>query len=76
MSDCCDHLTACPVYEGKLANKKGMKNMFQRRYCEGDYEKCARLKVASTVGGSHVEEGLLPNQSDKAEEIIKNASAS
>ena len=72
MADNCKYLNYCPVYQGKLADKEGMKKIFKRRYCEGDYSNCARYQIASTIGESHVPEGLLPNQNEKAKEVLEN----
>ncbi|MFO7819439.1 MAG: hypothetical protein R6V17_04300 [Halanaerobacter sp.] len=76
MSDSCPYLDVCAVHQGKLADKKGMTKMFKRRYCKDNYDNCARYRIVNTVGGSHVEEGLLPNQNDKADRIINEVSAS
>lgn len=68
---CCENLSTCQFYNGKIDKESGVGSMYKRRYCEGDKNKCARYMTASKVGREHVPADLFPNMHDRAEAIIK-----
>jgi hypothetical protein len=45
------------------------------KYCFEDNTRCARYMVFKALGREHVPPTLLPSQVDKAEEIIRRATA-
>lgn len=60
MSDCqgqCSHKDSCELYRILIAT--GSLRLWQTRYCDDDYESCARFQ-ASLVG-KPVPDAMLPN---------------
>ncbi|MCR5698811.1 MAG: hypothetical protein K6G52_04105 [Treponemataceae bacterium] len=67
----CSRLEKCPFYKNKLIIEMGVGDFLKKEYClSGNYDKCARLLVASTVGVEYVDDTLYPNNLDKAKKII------
>lgn len=61
------------VYRGCL--EKFITIMIKRKLCRGDNTGCARYMVSKAVGKEHVPTNLIPNQVDRAEEIISAVKA-
>jgi len=53
----CPNLEKCPMFA--LFRLQATTELFIRRYCNGDYEKCARKKLKDS--GKEVPENLLPD---------------
>jgi hypothetical protein len=53
----CTHITSCPLFP--QFTLKASLNVWQVHYCNGDFEKCARLKLSKA--GQRVPPNLLPN---------------
>ena len=66
----CDCLPGCPFFNDKMADKSGMAAIYKRRYCKGDFMKCARHLVKEAIGKENVPVDLYPNMHDRAKEII------
>jgi hypothetical protein len=69
----CERLEKCPIVN---ETKNGSASDFQKikeTYCYQNFEKCARYIVLTTVGGDFVPKELLPEQVEKAKEIIAGA---
>lgn len=47
-----------------------MSFVFKERYCRGDWQACARHRVAAKYGRDSVPADLFPNQGDKAERFL------
>jgi hypothetical protein len=69
MADC-ECLSGCPFFNDKMANMPAMANSYKRKYCRGNFEKCARYMVFKTLGKPKVPADLYPNQQEKAQQII------
>jgi hypothetical protein len=57
LSDRCSHIPTCELYP--LFGQKSTLRVWQVRYCEGDYQRCARYTLAGQ--GQPVPTNLLPN---------------
>lgn len=73
MSDC-ELLAGCLFFNDKMPMETGLGSLFKRNYCQGDYSKCARYKVAKTLGREKVPTTLYPNMFDQAERLIAEGS--
>lgn len=60
------HMTTLQEIEGILELRK-------QKYCQGDNTLCARYTVFKTLGRGYVPEDLLPSQTDRARELIEQA---
>lgn len=69
----CDRLEGCPFYHDKMPLKHGVGTIFKTKYCNDNFEQCARYKVSQKVGAQFVPNSLYPNMNDVADGIIKEA---
>ncbi|NJL31271.1 MAG: hypothetical protein HC898_06365 [Phycisphaerales bacterium] len=69
----CEKLKACPFYNDKMKEEKGIVTLYKKRYCLGDNSICTRYMVASKLGGSKVPIHLYPNMTDQARSILAEA---
>ena len=69
----CDWLEGCPFYHDKLPLKRGVGPIFKTKYCNDNFDQCARYKVAREAGEQFVPDSLYPNMNDVAEGIITEA---
>jgi hypothetical protein len=70
MADC--ELTAkCLFFNDKMANMPSMASMMKRKYCQGDFESCARYMVCKALGRDKVPADLSPSQTDRAKQLIR-----
>lgn len=69
----CDRLEGCPFYHDKLPLKHGLGPVFKNKYCNENFEQCARYQVIQEAGVEFVPDNLYPNMVDVAEGIIKEA---
>jgi hypothetical protein len=53
----CPHIQGCEMYE--LFQLKGALRVWQENYCEDDFKRCARFKMA--CDGGRIPKALLPN---------------
>lgn len=61
----CQNLEKCPI---PLFD--GVGDIYRRRYCENNWEACARLQVFLELGPSHVPSWLKPNMPAEADDLI------
>lgn len=66
----CEMVKGCPFFNEKMADMPAMANMVKRRYCLGDFDKCARYMVLQGLGRGRVPGDLFPNQHDRARTLI------
>jgi hypothetical protein len=57
-------MTVCQLTEVWVKSRR-------KKYCEGDKTRCARYKVASSIGKQNVPLDLYPIMMEKANKIIK-----
>ena len=73
MSDvCCDYLATCSLFSGDHAPIPQLAKRYRAHYCAGDWQECARYAVAQEAGAAAVPEGMLPNQHERAYEIVRS----
>lgn len=61
----CDKMNQCPV-----PSENGVGAIFRKRYCENDWQQCARVKVGQECGFEDVPKWLKPNMEEEADDII------
>ncbi len=69
MADC-ECLKGCPFFNDKMPDDSGMGAIFKKKYCLGDFNKCARYMVFKALGKPKVPTNLYPNMHDRAKDII------
>jgi hypothetical protein len=67
----CENLEKCPFYNDKMPIDSALGRLYKKNYCETDKTKCARYRVATTLGKEYVLDSLYPNMREKAESIIQ-----
>ncbi|NCC06393.1 MAG: hypothetical protein EOM37_20620 [Proteobacteria bacterium] len=67
----CELTTKCLFFNDKMTNMPSTANMMKRKYCQGDFEQCARYIVCKALGRDKVPTDLTPSQVDKAKQIIR-----
>ena len=70
MNDC-PLINKCPFFNERMANTPAIIKIFKNEYCQGYNLKCARFLVFDALGKKKVPLNLYPNQTERAEEIIK-----
>lgn len=70
----CPNLNGCIFFNDKMPMETGLGAIYKRKYCLGNYEICARYKVAKALGKEKVPINLYPNQFDVAEKLLKENS--
>lgn len=68
----CPLLNTCPFFNDKISNIPICLHVYKKRCCLDENLSCARFVVARFLGISFVPYRLLPNEMDKAEEIVNN----
>ena len=67
----CFKLSECPFYQGKMPMERGIGAIYRKKYCNGNFEICARYRVLTSVGASYVPDSLYPGMQDIADSIIR-----
>lgn len=71
MADC-ECLAGCPFFFDKMENMPSMADIYKRNYCQGDSANCARHRVFERLGKGGVPSDLYPNDSLRADEILRS----
>ena len=69
MSDC-ECLAGCLFFNDQMKGMESVKDMMKRKYCKGESKDCARHMVFETLGKPRVPANLIPNQVERARQII------
>jgi len=69
MADC-EMIARCIFFNDKMANMPSTANMLKKKYCQGDFGKCARYVVCKALGKEKVPSDLTPSQMDKAKLLL------
>jgi hypothetical protein len=69
MADC-KLLAGCIFFNDKMPMDSGLGALFKKSYCQGDFMKCARFRVAEALGRERVPGNLYPNMFEEAEKLI------
>jgi hypothetical protein len=67
----CPKLSGCPFFANKLTHMPTTAELTKQHYCLGDYTSCARFVVVKALGSGHTPDDLYPNQTDRAEGIVR-----
>jgi hypothetical protein len=67
----CESLKGCPFFNDRMPIDRGLGQIQKKKYCEGDKTRCARYKVASSIGKQNVPLDLYPIMMEKANKIIE-----
>jgi len=68
----CKFLKGCSFFNDKMPINRGVGALYKKRYCQGgEWDKCARYKIATALGRDKVPVDLYPNMFEAAENIIK-----
>jgi len=68
----CKFLEGCRFYQGKMDIDSAIGQMYKKRYCEGEWNECARFRVAIALGREKVPVDLFPNMRERADKILKS----
>ncbi|HPB86214.1 MAG TPA: hypothetical protein PKZ34_02380 [Thermotogota bacterium] len=66
----CECLTGCPFFNDKMKNMPQMANTMKSKYCEADFNSCARHRVFVKLGKAAVPADLFPHQQEEADRIL------
>jgi len=69
MTDC-EFLEKCPFFNDKLTNMPTASDMMKKMYCKWNHTKCARFKIATTMGRSAVPNNMFPSDTLRADELL------
>lgn len=69
----CECLPTCIFFNDQMKGLEAVKELMKRRYCLGEKTGCARYMVFRELGKGRVPPDLIPNQTEKAGEIIASA---
>lgn len=64
----CEFKDQCPI-----PGDRGVKRIFQRKYCEGNWHECARYNLSLSSQLEKIPLWLLPNMEKEASELLINA---
>jgi len=66
----CELLKTCIFFNDKMADMPAVADLMKKRYCESDFQACARMKVVKALGRENVPTDMFPNQDDYAQQVI------
>jgi hypothetical protein len=67
----CELIETCIFFNDQMANMPSTAAVYKANYCEKDFAACARHKIVQALGRGTVPTDLFPNQTERAEQIIK-----
>ena len=70
MTTDCEFLKECMFFNDKLKNMPKASDVMKKMYCKWHYTKCARYKIASTLGKSALPEDMFPGDHGRATEML------
>lgn len=66
----CEKLPTCIFFNDQMEHMPGVAELLKAQYCRGDFDECARFRVAARFGGANVPRDLYPNQTARANEML------
>ena len=69
MADC-EFLAECPFFNDKMAKMPRSASVMKETYCKGDFTRCARHRIATTLGRDKMPLDLWPQDGQKAEAAL------
>lgn len=70
----CEKLPTCLFFKGEMQDMPSVASVLKKQYCLGDFERCARFRVAAVLGISNVPGDLYPSDDERAERMLAAAS--
>ena len=71
----CPNLPQCPFFNLAMTDMPATAAGLKEQFCRGDFERCARRKVALTLGRQHVPLDMFPDDFGQADRILAAAAA-
>jgi hypothetical protein len=68
----CERLLKCSIVNDPTEGAVSVE-LVKEKYCNNNYSACARYMVLESVGGDFVPNDLMPEQVERAKEIIEEA---
>ncbi|UCD66530.1 MAG: hypothetical protein JSW69_02605 [Deltaproteobacteria bacterium] len=66
----CEFISECMFFNDKLKNMPTASDMMKKMYCQWHYTKCARYKIATTLGKRAVPADMFPGDSRRADDML------
>jgi len=66
----CECLAGCPFFNDKMDDMPSLAAIYKNRYCQNDFDSCARHIVFKALGREKVPKDLFPNQLSRAQELV------
>jgi hypothetical protein len=66
----CEKLPTCIFFNDQMEDMPGVAELLKAQYCRGNFDECARFRVAARFGGAHVPRDLYPNHTARADEML------
>jgi len=66
----CKNLKNCPFFNDKMVKMPATAKLFKARYCNSNFNECARFVMANLVEGNEVPLDLFPNQHERVNKLI------
>lgn len=67
----CPYISNCVLFRQTLKGLPQVAMLMKARHCRREYCSCALYKIASELGPEQVPAGLYPNQTARAELILR-----
>ena len=74
MADC-EKIATCIFFQGVMASKPAILELYMKKFCRGNNSLCARHMVLVALGKDMVPPDLFPNEWQKANKIISKDSS-
>lgn len=66
----CDKISTCLFFNDRMDDMPASATLLKMRYCQGDFEHCARFRVETKLGSTSVPGNLYPEDSATADRIV------
>lgn len=71
----CPFIQCCVLFSKTLVGLGEVAMLMKKKHCGDEYSECGLHRISVSLGPEQVPEGLYPNQTGKAEVIIRGADA-
>ena len=66
----CDHAESCIFFNELMADMPSTLGEYKQRYCQGNFQGCARYMAREALGVDSVPLNLLPHQLERIDAIL------
>jgi hypothetical protein len=66
----CEKLPTCVFFNDQMEKMPAVAELLKTQYCRGTFERCARFRVATRLGGPSVPRDLYPHDATRADQIL------